>query len=857
MGVLAKPIPFGDYFLLEKVNTGGMAEVYKAKTFGAEGFERIVAVKKILPSIAEDKEFITMFINEAKLAVQLTHANICQIHDLGCINGDYYIAMEYVPGHDLRVIFDRCVRTNTRLDIGCVCYIISKICEGLDYAHNKKNANGEPMNIIHRDISPQNILISYDGECKLIDFGIAKASTSSNATQVGILKGKFSYMSPEQVSGKQSIDRRSDIFALGIVLFEMLTLKRLFLGDSDFATLEKIRKVEVSPPTLYNSAIPEELEDIVLKALEKDVSQRYQTAQELQEALQRFMFRQNLYYTAKDLSEFCHKMFAQEIALEQKKMEFYKELTRDVLMQSRQVETDDETSFYEKQHMPKMSGVQFDGVAVNAAASPAPAAPKQAIYAELDDFQPPAGDGIVYSSKNAPHPPDDVNALIAAPLVASDHPAPVPRKSMASSDAVIVNKGRETVLTVPVVAKNSSRRVFAYIVGILVLTIIGLLFVGLMMRPKDSHNGMAQFVVVPADVPVRLEIDNEPARDELLSPIKVDKLSTAHETHYRFTAEGYQAVEGDFKATSELQNLQIELKPLYTSLLTIFVDQELAEVTVDGRRIDGNRHFEVRNLAPGQHVVRVSKEGYRSDERRIDLEAGGTLNLTPELRPLFATLVLKTEPYAADYVVRNRRTGETYKGQTNSTGVTIPNLPADDEYNITIINAGESMQAVWQPNIRTANQVEVRTFPATKDPEAKVVVVEEPKNVAAPAAAVAPSAPKPAAPKPRKENKDTDDSAKVAAKTPEAPAAAKPAPAAEPAPAPAPKPAADVPGILQIASKPPANIFINGKDYGTTPKKIELPAGSYTIRFVNKDAGIDTEQSVTLDGGEVKKVLRK
>lgn len=138
MGVLAKPIPFGDYFLLEKLNTGGMAEVFKAKTFGAEGFERIVAVKKILPSIAEDKEFISMFINEAKLAVQLNHANIAQINDLGNINGDYYIAMEYVPGHDLRVIFDRCVRMNKKLDIGCVCYIMSKVCEGLDYAHNRR-----------------------------------------------------------------------------------------------------------------------------------------------------------------------------------------------------------------------------------------------------------------------------------------------------------------------------------------------------------------------------------------------------------------------------------------------------------------------------------------------------------------------------------------------------------------------------------------------------------------------------------------------------------------------------------------------------------------------------------------------
>ncbi len=579
MGVLAKPIPFGDYFLLEKLNTGGMAEVFKAKTFGAEGFERIVAVKKILPSIAEDKEFISMFINEAKLAVQLTHANIAQIHDLGCINGDYYIAMEYVPGHDLRVIYDRCVRMNQKLSIGCVCYIMSKVCEGLDYAHNKKNANGEPMNIIHRDISPQNIMIGYDGEVKLIDFGIAKATNQSNATQVGILKGKFSYMSPEQVSGKTNIDRRSDIFAIGIVLFELLTLKRLFLGASDFETLEKIRKVEVSPPTLYNSAIPEELEDIVLKALEKDVTQRYQTAQELQEALQRFMFKHDLYCTAKDLSDFVHQMFAQEIALEQKKTEFYKELTRDVLMQSKKADSEDETSFYERQNVPKMTGVNYEAVS-------AQPAKKQAIYAELDDFQPPTGDDIVYSSKHgggnppekkqpaAVNPPaapagqktdENISAIISAPIAPSK--APVPRKSSAALEpAVVVRKGRETILTAPV-KKRNGRAVSGAIVAVLVLIIIVLVGIGL-LRPKDSNDGRIQFIVSPANVRMRLEINNGEAKSNLSSPIIVEDLSTVNETRYRLTADGFVPAEGSVKAVTKGSDIRVKLVPVSDSTAT-------------------------------------------------------------------------------------------------------------------------------------------------------------------------------------------------------------------------------------------------------------------------------------------------
>src|SRR3954470_19172056 len=197
-----------------------MAEVFKAKATGVEGFERMVAVKRILPSIAEDEEFITMFIDEAKIAVQLTHANVAQIFDLGRVDGSFFIALEYVHGKDLRAIFNRGRQRGELLPIPMSCYAIMKLCEGLDYAHNKRDATGGFLNLVHRDVSPQNILVSYEGEVKIIDFGIAKAAGRSHQTQAGILKGKFAYMSPEQVQGR-SIDRRSDIFAVGNILFEM------------------------------------------------------------------------------------------------------------------------------------------------------------------------------------------------------------------------------------------------------------------------------------------------------------------------------------------------------------------------------------------------------------------------------------------------------------------------------------------------------------------------------------------------------------------------------------------------------------------------------------------------------------
>ncbi|RMH45023.1 MAG: PEGA domain-containing protein [Deltaproteobacteria bacterium] len=322
---MKKPIPFGKYYLLERINVGGMAEVFRAKAYGVEGFERLVAVKRILPNIAEDREFITMFVDEAKIAVQLNHANIAQIFDLGVVDGSYYIALEHVHGRDLRAIFDRCRQANEPMPIAQACFIIMKVCEGLDYAHNKRDQSGRELHLVHRDVSPQNILVSFEGEVKLIDFGIAKAAGKGSKTQAGILKGKFGYMSPEQVRGLP-IDRRSDIFSCGIVLYELLTGERLFVGESDFSTLEKVRNVEILPPSTYNRKIPDELERIVLKALAKDVDDRYQNAIDLHDELQAFVYTAGEFYSRKDLAAWMKRTFAKEIEEETAKLERFRQI---------------------------------------------------------------------------------------------------------------------------------------------------------------------------------------------------------------------------------------------------------------------------------------------------------------------------------------------------------------------------------------------------------------------------------------------------------------------------------------------------------------------------------------------------
>jgi serine/threonine protein kinase len=324
---MKKPTLFGKYLLLERINVGGMAEVFTAKAFGVEGFERILAIKKILPTMAEDEEFITMFIDEARISVQLNHANIVHIHELGKHEDTYFIAMEYVAGRDLRTILERYRRRKEIMPTAQAVFIASKICEGLDYAHRKKDARGQDLNIIHRDVSPQNILISYEGEVKIIDFGIAKAANRSQKTQAGILKGKFGYMSPEQVRGLP-IDRRSDIFAVGVILYELLTGERLFVGESDFSTLEKVRSADVPMPRQFNPNIPAGLEKVLMKSLARDAEERYQWGSDLQEDLMRFLLAGDAIYSSKHLSGFMKESFAEDILREAEKMERYANVER-------------------------------------------------------------------------------------------------------------------------------------------------------------------------------------------------------------------------------------------------------------------------------------------------------------------------------------------------------------------------------------------------------------------------------------------------------------------------------------------------------------------------------------------------
>jgi hypothetical protein len=301
---------YGPYKLVDRIAVGGMAEVFKAKRRGVEGFEKTVALKKILPHLSDNKEFVDMFKGEAEMVSGLTHPNIVQIFDLGKIEKSYYIEMEYVHGRDLRTILKQAKEKGLRIPLDLSLRIVGQVCSALEYAHRKKDERGRPMEIVHRDVSPQNILISFEGDVKLTDFGIAKAATKASTTDRGALRGKLLYMSPEQAWGKP-IDRRSDLFSLGIVLYEMITDEKPFLGGSEMSILEMVRQCRIAPPATLNPRIPESLDRVMMKALLKDPDERYQDAGEMGRSLDR-VARERQPPSATELARFMELLFDQE-----------------------------------------------------------------------------------------------------------------------------------------------------------------------------------------------------------------------------------------------------------------------------------------------------------------------------------------------------------------------------------------------------------------------------------------------------------------------------------------------------------------------------------------------------------------
>ncbi|MBN1625430.1 MAG: serine/threonine protein kinase, partial [Deltaproteobacteria bacterium] len=305
-----QPAQFGKYLLLDKIAVGGMAELYRAKIIGVEGFEKLIAVKMILPHLSLEEDLVSSFICEAKLAAFLQHQNIVQIYDFGRMENRYFIAMEYLFGKDLKAVIRKSKERKQPISLENSLYMISQVCKGLDYAHHLRDFNGTPLSIIHRDIGPQNIFITYDGEVKIIDFGIAKAAIQDRTTQAGSIKGKVAYMSPEQAEGK-AVDHRSDIFAIGIMLYELVLERRMFSGDI-YEVFKKVRESDFAAPESLNKDLPPRLYEILHKALARNPEMRYQSSGEMLIDIDAFMAERAYRPNERSLSTFIRGLFQSE-----------------------------------------------------------------------------------------------------------------------------------------------------------------------------------------------------------------------------------------------------------------------------------------------------------------------------------------------------------------------------------------------------------------------------------------------------------------------------------------------------------------------------------------------------------------
>jgi eukaryotic-like serine/threonine-protein kinase len=315
-GSPTEPVVFGKYYLHGLIARGGMAEVYRARLRESDE-PTIYAIKVMRPQLARESRFVDMFHREGQLAMMLRNPCIVSTLELGRIEGRHYIAMEYIGGRDLTQCLRRCQESVQRIPVPHAVYIAARIAEGLAFAHSLCGDEGRPLNIVNRDVSPSNVRLSYDGEVKLLDFGIAQALMKFTS-EIGVLKGKFSYMSPEQIRG-MPLDARTDVFSAGIILHEMLTTEKLFRGDTEFALMEKVRKAEIDPPSKYNRRVTDELDTIVLRALARDVEDRYQSSAAFGADLDRLL--EGYRFDPNELKQFMRQLFRKEYAKEQSELD--------------------------------------------------------------------------------------------------------------------------------------------------------------------------------------------------------------------------------------------------------------------------------------------------------------------------------------------------------------------------------------------------------------------------------------------------------------------------------------------------------------------------------------------------------
>ncbi len=678
-----EPKPFGKYFLMDKLAVGGMAEIYKAKTFGVDGFEKLLAIKKILPHCSADKEFIAMLTDEAKLAVRLSHTNIVQIYDLGKVGDDYYISMEFIDGVNLRDLLNRAKELKETIPIPVCLYIISETCKGLDYAHSKRDENSRPLNIVHRDISPQNILISFEGEAKIVDFGIAKAAMNMSQTTSGILKGKVTYMSPEQALGKV-VDQRTDIFSTGLILYELLTGHKLFSGESQFQVLKQIQTSQVKADNLPNT-IPPDVRHIMAKALAYDTQKRFETAGDFQIALTKLLYTKYSDFSPKQLATLIQKWFAPELKIRQ--IQIHEKtsggsLTQPTLKQPSQetlvhrpveVESKEKNMMDTTQSESRLKSLEFKSKILE---PPLPQYRRRRPFIPLILLTLLIGGAVFFLYKKfIPHTP------VAGEIEILSDPA----------GAEVFLNGQDTQETTPYIVKNiqipkvykvhlEKKNFEAWDREVTLENKKPLTVNATLIKEAEPTSGS---VIIHSD-PAGAKIYLDGVIQDKVTPATIHNLTKGQSITVRLELAGFQPVEQTTTiAEDKPVTIDTTLKETPLGSLSLTSDPSGARVMIDGKDAEQVTPLTFGGLDfPKTYHLQLSKKDYQDLTQDIEIKNSDPLQLNLVLQktvlqkttPQTGRLVIQSNVDQAEVMINGQKVGQTpytYEGTAGSLKITL------------------------------------------------------------------------------------------------------------------------------------------------------------------------------------------
>lgn len=600
------PQRFGKYTLIRKLALGGMAEIFLALQRSMAGFEKLIVVKRVLPHLAKDQAFIELLLTEARIAATLNHPNVAHIYDVGEANGQFYIAMEHIHGEDLRSIVRQMKKVNeTSFPLEHAIAIVLGCCAGLSYAHEKTNLDGAPMEIVHRDVSPQNILVTFTGDVKLVDFGIAKAGRSTQEdTGSGQLKGKIPYMSPEQAQGLP-LDGRSDVFSLGVILFELCTGKRLFRGANEMDTLKMIVEGEYPKPRALNPNLPDRLEKIIVKSLEKDLSARYQSAREMQAELEDMIRAEQMKVSPLTLSSWMQHLFEEKLGQQKQMLTEGRQLAEVIAAQvaAEEAEAAREATrsgvrAKQRSRVPWMFTVLFALLAA-------------AVIGYIAIFgvgARPTGPGVMMIDSE----PAGASIRIDGEVRAEHTPARISELPLAHYTVTVTSEGY-VPFTQDLDLTESAQQATVH---------------AELVRPSASSYGIVSVTTTP--VGAHLLLDGHDTT--LVAPATIPEIDPGVEHTLVISLDGYVPVTRTLLLTGgqvETITLTLERTPLGAneSLLVLTTDPPDSRVQLDSQWYETGSPFEIR-VPSREYRLRVTHGGRRMEERDVELEGGQRTELS-------------------------------------------------------------------------------------------------------------------------------------------------------------------------------------------------------------------------------------